>query len=71
MNIREQELRLRVQDWAEEEARKDLAFSGEGVFNGISGEKAKAIKDGLIYYARNAAARTFDSLRLHGHLKTQ
>jgi hypothetical protein len=63
-----QKLRMSVEDWAAEAAQADLGFCNPSVLQKLSAEDRKAIAEGLIFYARNAAARTFDSLKLHGYL---
>lgn len=62
------DLMLRVQDWAQREAEKDLRFCGDAPWAhlGLTKEQRKAVEAALVQYARAAAARTVTSLRLHG-----
>lgn len=61
-------LRKQVEDWAQEQAVNDLKFSGDEPWKNVPAEKRKLLEAALIFYARSAAARTFDSLVLHKHL---
>ena len=65
------DLRARVQDWAQEAALADLQFSGDAPWRNVPPEQRKLLEAALVCYARSAAARTFDSLKLHGYLKPE
>lgn len=62
------DLRARVQDWAQEAALADLKFSGDAPWRNVTPKQRELLEAALVFYARSAA-RTIDSLKLHGHLK--
>lgn len=64
-----EKLRQSVQDWASEAALKDLEFAGDEPWKGMTCDQRQHLTKALIFYAQNAAARTFDALKLRGDLK--
>lgn len=63
-------LSLQVQDWAADDARRDLAFCADAPWTslGLNKLQREQIEAALIHYARTAAARTLSALKLHGHI---
>ena len=64
------QLKMNASAWAEEDAIKDLEFSGDIALAKISDPILRQnIRSGLVEYARSAASRTVSVLELKGYLR--
>ncbi len=68
MKTTKQTVRIAVENWAQEDAERDLAFVGNAPFAGMTPDKAAEVRAALVFYAKRGAVSAFNGLDLHGHL---